>query len=79
MDSDKYRVLYFIEKIINSKKLKHRYSYSYESYFFDLTNQIPDGILINDIIDMFQYRFPSYKISVKDNYLTKYGILVEKK
>jgi hypothetical protein len=71
-----YKLAFFAEKLINNNKLK--YILSKDKYFYDIKNQFPDDISIQEIISYFQSRFTDNKISYKTNILSKSGILIEK-
>ena len=64
-----------VHEIINCNKSKFRLSKN--TYFYDISNKVPIGTLLDDIIDSFQTVFPSSKISFCNNYNYKCGIIVK--
>ena len=71
-----YKLAFFAEKLINNNKFKH--ILSKDTYYYDIKNQFPDDITIEEIVLYFHNRFTYNKISYKTNILSKSGILVEK-
>ena len=61
-----------IKQIINNDKL--RYKQKNKEYFYDLSDNIPINIKIDDIINVFKSFYPKNKIIFINNYLINYNL-----
>jgi hypothetical protein len=61
-----------IKKIINNNKL--RYVLQNNDCFYDLADNIPINIQIDDIINCFKSFYPKNKIKFINNYLVDYNL-----